>query len=205
MRRRIAATLALGLFALAAGCVQLGRYYPEKRHYVIEARRPGPSAESADAPALVLRKFTVSPAFERVEFVYRRSEQAFEADFYSAFFAPPDEMIADETAQWLAGAGLFSHATHAATRLDAPYLLEGHLVSLYGDLRDPKAPRAVMELALLLVFEPSKGGEPRVVFHRTYREDVSVADAGADSMAQGFSTALKRILERLESDLRKAL
>lgn len=203
--RPIAIASMLAALALSlTGCVNLKQDYPEKRLFVLEAKRPDQPVDKQVGGVLLVRKYSISQAFERAEFVYRMGEYAYESDFYNAFFAAPQQLVSEETANWLADSGLFEHASRHATRLEVSYLLEGHIVTLHGDLRNPAQPRAVLEMSFNLVDEKSTEG-PHSLLYKTYRHAEPIAGPEADELAAGLSRALAGILSELEGDLRHVL
>jgi len=187
-----------------AGCIRFQQDYPEKRLFLIKATRPERATAPADAPTLLVRRFSISQAFEREEFVYRRGEHAYDSDFYNAFFATPQTMIGEICTQWLADSGLFAQVNYAASRLDTRLLLEGHIVSLHADLRESEKPQAVLEIAFVLIDEAGEAG-PRVLFQKTWREVTPIASPAAQNLAAGLSGALGRILTELEAELGSAM
>jgi hypothetical protein len=70
---------------------------------------------------------------------------------------------------------------------------------VYGDLRDPKDPAAVLDLQVYLVHAAPAARE--LVLDRRFRERVVVADASPAALARGFEEALGRILQALEREL----
>ena len=186
------------------GCLNLKSDYPEKRLFVLEARRPPNMPKRAPVGnILMVRKFSVSQAFERAEFVYRVGKYSYESDFYNAFFASPPAIVAEQTARWLGDSGLFRQATDSATRLPIDYLLEGHIATLCGDLRDSAKPLGVIEIDFRLIDEMTTSTATAPLY-RSYREEVPMKSAEVGELAGALSEGLAKILTRLEADIESA-
>ena len=201
----IARSLAFLLIPLGvcAACLNLSKEYPQKSRFALEARRGAAATPTREAPVLQVRRFDASSAYGSVRFVYRTSDNEYEADFYNEFFASSSALVTDEVARWMSDSGLFQVTVGVGSGLTPELVLDGSLRSIHGDLRDEDAPRAVLDLQLFLSrVEP---GGAVLVFHRDYRADPQVPDASAAAMAAGWNEALQTILVRLESDLRDVL
>ncbi len=195
--KRLPAVLLLA--CAPAGCVSLGGAYPEKRQYVLEAVRTGERRAPAAGTRLRVRRFQVSRAFEGTELVTRRGELEYESDFYNVFFTSPASQVTEATKRWLERSGLFEHALPAASAIESTHVLEGAVPALYGDLRDPAAPKAVLEIQFFLVAEAS---EPPAILHRkTYRRETAAPGGSAEALVVAWSAGLAEILAELEADL----
>ncbi len=75
------------------GCVNLGRSYPEKHYYALEAAHQGEMRASIPGTVLKVRKFRAVPAFEGRELVYRTSDARYEGGFYNEWFVLPNAML----------------------------------------------------------------------------------------------------------------
>lgn len=188
-------------FGLAAGGCATGNSQQEE-HYILEAARPGEPLPPVVSGALEVHRFSVNAAFSTRNLVYRTGRLEYETDYYRQFLIPPGAMITEQTRDWLARSGLFSHILPMGSRIAPDYTLEGNVTSLYGDFSDKSAPAAVMELRLFVL--DNAGGE-KVVFAQTYRAATPVKDTTAGVFVEALNTSLADILTRLETDLRKTL
>src|SRR6185503_3876177 len=84
------------------------------------------------------------------ELVTRTADAVYDSDFYNAFFVPPVMQVTEQTHRWLGRSGLFSAVVGTGSTVPETHVLEGNLVALHADRRDPKAPTAVMELQFML-------------------------------------------------------
>lgn len=189
---------------LTAGCLRLERERPEKRHYLIEVAREEHEPDASPAGGVVqVRRFDVSPAFEASSFIYRTGGSSWESDYYNAFFVSPDVMITGQVARWLENAGLFTRVSTGGSQVRPDYLLEGNVVTLHGDYRDPARPVAVIELQLLLLLD--RVGETEMVFQGDYSGREPVPGNSPQDLVVAWRDALKSILRDAELDLAEAL
>lgn len=187
---------ALGALASLAGCVSLERETPTARTYAPTVEAP---AEKPGQGTLAVGRFEVSPRFSRREFVYRQTDVLYEADPYHLFLAEPGQLVREETERWMRRAGVFAHAGDPA-RFDRPDArLEGSVEEIYGDYRDATAPRARLAVRFL-----AWNAEGRLLLDRAYVADVPLADLGRPALVRGWEVGLRRILEALTADLRRA-
>ena len=193
--------ICLVLFVLG-GCVDIGRSYPEKHSYILEAVHPGETRASIPGTVLKVRKFRVSPAFEGKELVYRANDARYEGDFYNEWFVPPNAMIPQQVVNWLTRAGLFQYVMDSSGPLPATHRLEGILTALYGDYRATPA-KAVLAVQFFFLHEASAQGE--VLWHREYRKEVDIMEQKPEALVSGWNEALRLILSALDEDLTRTL
>jgi len=198
----IAALLAIAVLGLLAGCASpLNRPAPERRYYNIAVNRPEMAPPAQDKTVLKVRPLQISPAYQGKDMVYRLDETRFEPDYYNAFFVQPANNLSQQVEQWLGRAGIFGHVVDSTSQVTDTHLLEGMVNALYGDFRDPAAPKAVLEMQFFLL--KNKTENYAVIFSKSYRKEVPVPaglkDAGG--LAAGYATALGQVLAELEKDL----
>lgn len=193
--------ICLVLFVLG-GCVNLGKSYPEKHSYILEAAHSGEARVSTPGTVLKVRKFRVSPAFEGKELVYRTSDARYEGDFYNEWFVQPNAMITQQIVNWLTRAGPFQYVMDSSGPLPATHRLEGTLTALYGDYRATPA-KAVLAVQFFLLHEASSQVE--VLWHQEYWKEVNVMEQKPEALLSGWNEALRRILSEVEEDLARTL
>jgi cholesterol transport system auxiliary component len=193
----------LAVLLLAAGCVQLNKTYPEKRFYSLALTRAGEQAASPSDKILRVRRFLVAPQFEGREFVYRTGNLQYESDYYNEWFVSPGALLTEETFNWLAASGLFHAVLDGGSTIEESVMLEGYVTALYGDFREAPAPKAVLELRIHVI--EADGRRPRILFHQSYRQAITVADESPGSLVKGWNSDLEQILSAVEEDLRQAL
>jgi len=199
MARLVCKSLAVAV--LFWGCVNIERSYPDKRFFVFDIGRDAVSARPAGNGILHIGAVRVSPRYADRSFVYRLSDNRFEADFYNQFLISPSILIGEEVRHELSEAGIFQYVVGSANApAAATHTLESTVNSLYGDFRDALSPKAALEMEFFLVQEaPVYGG---IVFHMLYHQTVSVDGRTPDSLMQGWNQALDMILSSLVSDLK---
>jgi cholesterol transport system auxiliary component len=190
--------LALPFFL--AGCFNFNKSFPEKRFFVLNVKRSGgPLLPPSDA-VLRIRRFRVSPGFEGKGFVYRKGNSNYTSDFYNEFFISPASMITEEVRKWLTGSGLFQYVISSSSPVESTVELEGVISALYGDYRDTKVPKAVLEIQFFLVRNVSS--RPVIVFQKTYHEETLIKGNSPDTLAAGWSLAIEHILTQFETNLK---
>ncbi|MFO1362639.1 MAG: ABC-type transport auxiliary lipoprotein family protein [Burkholderiales bacterium] len=189
----LAAVLAAGLAACS-----WTRPPVERVSFDLAPARTGPAAGTPDAAVLKVRPFRVAAPYDNREFLYRMADGQLVADFYHGFAAGPGELVTAATVNWLKASGRFRSVLEPGISADAPYVLEGAVHALYGDLRDAQRPAAVLEVQVYLV---RAAGDREVVLDRRYAERIALADGAPAAIAQGYDQALAAVLARLERDL----
>ncbi len=200
MKVTLQGTALLMLF-IATGCMDLSKQYPDARFHDINVTRQGERIEGTKGAVLKIRRFRVSPRYEGVELVTRKSDVQFEGDFYNKFFVPPASMLTDEVRRWLELSGAFEHVIDFSSHLDATHVLEASVATLCGDVVDPAAPKAVLEIQFFLIDDRS--APPTVAFRKNYRREIALKEANAVALVRGWADGLAQILVEFEADLRK--
>ncbi len=192
----------LALLALASGCVGIERSYPDKRYFVLEVNRNISPSNPAGNGILQVATIRVSPRYEDKGFVYRTSGSSYESDFYNQFLVSPAALLGEELRKGLAQSQIFRHVVNASSQLEPTHVLEGVVDALYGDFRDPGAPKAVLEMEFFLRKEsPSKA---EIVAARRYAKSVAVNGRSPEALVKGWNEALEAILSSLVADLRSS-
>lgn len=203
LRIVFALCLSLPVFSLS-GCGTPRAY--DYRYFVLSAPHEGTPAVNGGTEVLKVRNFRISDRYNRTELTYRTADMSLESDYYRRYIVPPETMVTEETRRWLQAGRIFSQVLDATSRASSQYSLEGNLSAVYGDFRPDLAPgsfKAVMEIQFVLIDE--RKADNTVVLHQSYRSEQPIAYASTDELIQGLNLAMKDILTRLESDLKKAL
>ena len=190
------------LLALASGCVGIEKSYPDKRYFVLEVNRNVNPSNSPGNGVLQIANIRVSPRYEDKGFVYRTSGSSYESDFYNQFLVSPAALLGEELRKGLAQSQIFRHVINASSQLEPTHVLEGVVDALYGDFRDPGAPKAVLEMEFFLRKEsPSKA---EIVTAKRYAKSVAVTGRSPEALVKGWNEALDAILGSLLADLKSA-
>lgn len=142
-------------------------------------------------------EFHAALANRGTSLLYRETDQRIVADPYRQFVAPPAALIAERCRLWLAASGQFQSVLPADSRISSDTTLEGELVELYADVRDPKNPVAVLSLRASL--SDARGNALRPEWRFTRR--VALANSDAASVVAGLDLALAAALNELENAL----
>ena len=196
--RALVLTLLSAAF-LFSGCVSIERSYPDKRYFVLDVAASTSAPSPADKGVLQMVSARVSPRYADRNFVYRRSDTRFESDFYNQFLVSPSALVTEELRYQMARAGLFKFVVGSTNALAPTHTMETIVNALYGDFRDLRAPKAVIEIEFFLSQETSPSS---IVFHKLYEKVVPVQERHPEALVQGWNQALQGISNSLLSDLK---
>lgn len=190
----------VALLALASGCVNIEKSYPDKRFFVFEASRGAAQAENKAGAVLQVANLRVSPRYESRSFVYRRSESNYESDFYNQFLVAPGAQLSEEVRRALSQGAVAQYVIGPSSQSEPTHVLEGTVDALYGDFRDLNAPKAVLEMEFFLSKESASRAE--IVTRKRYVKSVAVNGRTAEALVKGWNDGLNEILTALVADLR---
>ena len=197
-RRAFAVIASVAAMATLSSC-SLSRPAPVKRTFLLEPAMPAVAATPRPTSVRV-GVVSVAAPFRGKAFVYRESELKYDADYYDEFFVAPAIMLSEATAKALTAANVFRRVVpFGAAADDGDYVLDGFVSELYGDVRNPAAPVAVITAAFYL--SPTNVVAPGVIWSREYRQRVAASNASPEAMAKAWNTALSAILADLARDL----
>ncbi len=191
------------VFLLLSGCAGLGDPPPPRQHYAVTVEHPAAVAAPSGAPVLAVQTLQAAPRAGSEGFLYRRSEAEYLTDAYHRWVAPPAPTLTQNLREWLAASGLFAYVTPGVGYAQPGYVLEGSVLSLYGDYRDLQAPQAVLAVELALLQDQPAGMQLRL--RRHYQETEPLPRADPEALAAGWRRAWMRVLQRLEQDLAHCL
>jgi ABC-type uncharacterized transport system auxiliary subunit len=198
--KSVLASSCFVLILMTFGCTQR---MSSGSSYLLDATRPGEPAPSRGDAVLEVRRFSADAEFASSGLVYRTGEFTYETDAYHQFLISPAAMITERTRNWLSLSGLFDEVLVPGSRLEPAYTLEGNIIALYGDLRDPAAPAAVMELRCFLVADQDPA--LAVVFARNYRSVKPLQTDSTEGLVGALNACLTEILTNLEKGLAQSL
>jgi cholesterol transport system auxiliary component len=187
------------LAAAALAACSFSRPPVERTTYLLTATRDAPAAPAAKPVAVKVRPMRAVPLYERKEFLYRVDGERVVSDFYNEFAEAPESMLTAAATGWLKSAKLFAAVVEPGVPVDAPYALDGSIVALYGDLRDPARPAS--EVAVQFYLVRLRGSGPELVYDRVLRSRVDASSRDPRALAAGYNKALAQILGELERDL----
>jgi cholesterol transport system auxiliary component len=194
----------LALTVLAGCAHMLTTAAPERRFYALTAQRPEALAPARDKSVLKVRPFQISPAYQGKDMVYRTGDVEYQADYYNVFFVQPGAAATQAAEEWIGRSGLFGNVVDSTSQVPDTHVLEGMVNALYGDFRDPKNPKAVIEAQFFLL--KNKDEKYSVIFQKSYSKAVPFSADYKDAtlLAKAYQTGLTEMLSELENDIRAA-
>ena len=201
IRNSILTTAIFTIGLLVAGC--LSRPALIRQDFVFQTPPITRPATNPVSDILALTSCDVSPPFAGQPLVYRIGPNAIETDPYAGFLVPPDKTLAIAIRTWLARSRLFTSVVEPGSSVPADQSLAIYVDELYGDLRVPGRPQAVLSLSLVL-FDSRKGNGQQVLFQKEYSRNLPVAQNTAVAIVAGWNQALGQIMDEVASDLKAA-
>ncbi len=179
-----------------SGCMPKGTAY-NQRHFILEVSREEALQKDKKEAILAVQDFGIDLAFSSQSLVYRKGPSEYETDFYNHFLITPDEMITEKTRSWLSESGLFKWVLEPGSFTDATHVLEGNIITLFGDFRDISSPGATLKIRFFLIKLPEKS----IISGKTYEVTSEVKSQTAEALIEAFEECLEKILTTLEKDL----
>jgi cholesterol transport system auxiliary component len=151
---------------------------------------------------LGIKSLHIAPPFDGRSFVYRTGEFSYERDPYAGFLGLPAEQLAAPVSEILRGNGCFGDVVGAGSAVQPDTLVEISITQLYGDIRKPKSPFAV--LAMQVTFMEATNGLPGlVILQRNFSRRIPMTSTAPAALMEGWSRALVGILTEVASDFRR--
>lgn len=151
---------------------------------------------------LSIRTLQIAPPFDGRSLVYRTGDYSYQRDPYAEFLSSPAEELIPSISGLLSANGCFSAVVGMGSAVIPNTLAEINISQLYGDIRTPGSPYAV--LAMQVVFVNAKSGIPgQVILQRSYSRRIPVNSATAAAFMKGWNEALVQIFGEVASDFRK--
>lgn len=188
------------LIALAVGCPNVNKPYPERTFFLFEVSSPTQIA-TVQGTSVDVNRFSISPRSEGREFIYRTTDLEYKSDFYNQFFRPPHNIITEAARQWINESGLFADVLTPVSQAIANYQIEGNIIELYGDYRNQASAQAVLSIQLFLLKLSEDGSDPQILLSKTYSSTQSIGVASPQNLMNGWNLALEDILGEFLKDL----
>jgi len=142
----------------------------------------------------------IASPFDERAFHYQKASQRFEADYYVNFITDPANIITGTLIDWLSREGSFATVVDGSSPVQTSRTLEGRISALYGDYRQPRAPKAVVRAKFFLLDE--SGADARVLFSREYEQVEPMSKMAPDALIDAWGAALDRIYDALVRDVK---
>lgn len=194
MRRALGLVVAAGI----AGCASLSQPYPAKESFGLTTPEVAPAARRHEG-VLRVERVRVAAPYDNRSFIYRLSDNRYETDYYSEFVADPGRLLTGELVRSIAEARVFTTVVEPGGSADAKLRLETSVAELYGDYRDPAAPRAVIRARFLLLEERLES--TAVLGEWSLEEKEALTAGGPAALAEAWSRAWGKMVNDLAAEL----
>jgi ABC-type uncharacterized transport system auxiliary subunit len=198
MAKACCALLLLSTFALG-GC--LSKLPMDVQTFAFSAPASPVTGEAAGGRVLGIKTLQVAPPFDGLSFVYRTGEFSYERDPYAEFLGLPAEVLVAPVTELLCGDGCFSAVVKMGSAAKSDTLIEININELYGDIRKPGSPSAV--LAMQVILTDAKNGLPgKVILQRDYSRRIPMKSTAPAPLMAAWNQALVEIFADVASDFR---
>lgn len=191
--------LMLGAVLVLGGCVSLEQEYPDKRFFVLTARRTEPRRSAVAGARLKVQGLRITPRSEGRELVLKTGAEEYRSDYYANWFTEPSALASEATLAWMTDCGLFELVVDGGSSVTGTHSLEGAVTDLHADLTGEPAAVVGLQLVLMVV----EHGRPRPIFHSRERVRVPLAGTTPEAIAEGLNAGLAKALAAFESKLVK--
>ena len=186
------------LFSLAfalTGCLGGGDSEPTKYYTIAVENIQTPSTDAFKDKRLQVRKFTIEPAYQRTNIVYR--ESAYDFMFYDLdlWASRPEHMLAQVAGEYLNKAALFK-SVETKTTGKPDYELLGNVVAIE---EIDEASSQYARLAIQLTFRKTESDE--ALWEKSFDEKMSMSDREPRTTAETISKLYGKIIEEALSAL----
>ncbi len=171
------------------GCGGLKKPYLEKQYYDLNLDTQSSSNHINQGDSLLVKEFSINPAFDSQSLVYRIDKNEYVYDYYNEFVYYPAKLISDKIAETLYGSVYFTSAL-AKEQADIKYRLSGKVLNFYGDFQDSNAPKAIIEIRIIL--EQKKDKIFQQIMSNTYRGSETILSAAPDDLCEGWNSGLAK-------------
>ena len=197
--------LVLGLFGFVSVALLLGgclsRPSIKTQTFAFSIPSPAGTNNAPEVHVLAIRALQISPPFDGRPLVYRTGDFSYERDPYAEFLSSPAEELAGSISTILVADGCFSAVVGMGSAAKPDTMVEINVNQLYGDIREPASPFAV--LAVQVIFVKATNDLPgKVILQRSYWRRVPVKSATPAEFMKGWNEALVEIFSEVKSDLR---
>jgi cholesterol transport system auxiliary component len=198
--RRVVWIFAAALLMLAitfCGCVSR----PALNEQTFAFSTPASAATNsvANGHVLEIKSLQIAPPFDGRSLIYRTGEFSYQRDPYAKFLGLPAEGLVGPVSEMLRRDGGFSEVVQPGSAVQPDTLVELTIIQLYGDIRKPRSPCAV--LAMQVTFIAATNGMPvKVILQNNYSKRIPINSTTPAALMEGWSEGLVGILAEATSD-----
>ena len=190
MIRKLTSILFSVAFALTlSACLGGGNNEPTRYYTLAVENIQKPASGAFAGKRLQVRKFTVEPAYQRANIVYR--ESAYDFMFYDLdlWASRPDHMMAQVASEYIGKSGLFgSVETKPTGKPDYEFL--GHVVAI-EEVDEGSSQYA--RLAVQLTFRKTESD--KALWEKSFDEKMSMRDREPRTTAETISKLFAKFME----------
>jgi len=158
--------------------------------------------EAVNGHVLGIKSLKVAPPFDARSLIYRTGDFSYQRDPYAEFLGPPAEVLFTPVSEMLRDDGGFSAVVKTGSySVKADAIAEINVSQLYGDIRNPGSPSAVLSMEVIFM-DATNGMTGKIIFQRSYSRQIPVKAATAAAFMAGWNQALTEIMANVASDFR---
>ncbi len=200
-RHPFAAMLLIGL--VLTGCDALTKPYPDRAMYAVNIEVPEEAIAGEGRGILKINRIRVVAPFDDRTFYYKMGANEFKADYYNAFFAPPDRMFTILLYDYMQSAGGFDTLLPPFSGAGYNLRLEGNIRQLYADFSEGPTPYVVI-VARFFLISADTASDP-VWVQENYTQRVKAESGEPEAIAQAWGDALTAMYAQVAKDLIEAV
>ena len=176
-------------------CLGGGNSEPTKYYTIAVEKISAPATNSYKDKRLQIRKFTIEPAYQRTNIVYR--ESAYDFMFYDLdlWASRPEHMLAQVASEYVAQSGAFKSVETKATG-KPDYELLGNIIAI-EEVDEGSSQYA--RLAIQLTFKKTDSDE--AIWEQTFDEKRSMGDREPRTTAETISKLYGQYIEQFLKNL----
>ncbi|MCP3873720.1 MAG: hypothetical protein GY699_11260 [Desulfobacteraceae bacterium] len=189
------------LLNIFLGCVGLQKEPIDKNYFNLNVDLPLSQDSIGNGDALLVKEFSINPAFDSHSFILQVSKNEYKNDFYNEFVSYPANLITEKITESLCET---SHFTPALTsmRQEIKYRLSGKITKLYGDFQKSDNPKAVIEIRMTL--EKNIENVFNIVSNKTYFVQEPISSSTPDQLVSGWNKGLTKIIAQFINDFKRS-
>lgn len=174
--------LVLGLLS---ACIGGGTSEPT-RYYMMDVENIGNAGNSASAKTAQIRKFTIDPAYQRSNIVYRESAYTFMFYDLDLWASRPDQMLLKVATKYIDQRGLFAKGAKTAK---PDFEILGHIDAIE---EIDEGSNRYAHLDMTLTFRKTEGV---ALFEKEYDERMAMEGSEPEHVAKAMSKLYGQIVE----------
>ncbi len=164
---------------------------------------PPGTNNAPEGGVLSIRALQIAAPFDGRSLVYRTGDFSYERDPYAEFLSSPAQELASSIAGILIADRCFGGTVEMGSAAKPDTMAEIYISQLYGDIRKPGSPFAVLSMQVVFV-KATNDLTGKVIFQRSYSRRIPVKSPSAAEFMNGWNQALVEIFAEVKSDLRSA-